>query len=81
MPIYAYYCEKCDPDAEWEAFNSINDRHSVLCPECGDKALIAMSITARPVIQEYYSDNLQAQITGPAQKKRLMKAKGLEETG
>ncbi len=81
MPLYDYYCPKCDNQKQWEGFHSVENRGNEICSDCGGKAYIALSVTAKPIIQEYYSDNLQAQITGPAQKKRLMRAKGLEETG
>ena len=77
MPIYDYFC---DCGKTWEDIRSVKNRNSMVC-ECGHLAKIAISIPARPVIHEYYSENLNAQITGPAQKKRVMKAKGMEESG
>ena len=77
-PIYEYYCT-CT-DETWDAVYNIKDRHTEKCTDCGKKAEIAMSVGAKPVIMEYYSENLQAQVTGPAHRRALMKLKGVEET-
>ena len=80
MPIYEYYCKDCNND-DWEAFHDVDYRNKEKCPDCAKPASIAMSVPGRPVIIEYYSENLQSQVTGPAQKRQLMKAKGVEEAG
>lgn len=77
MPIYDYKCHVCDE--QWESLRSVKDRLSEICTNCGALASIQISRTARPVCHEYYSENLGAYVTGPAQKRRLMKAKNLEE--
>ena len=79
--MYEYYCACVHEDAIWEAFHSIADRNNEKCPDCDQRASIAMSVGQRPVIMEYYSENLQANVTGPAHRKQLMKQKGLEERG
>ena len=79
MPLYEYRCNDCDK--EWDGMNRVANRENENCPDCGVKATILMSVGTRPVIIEYYSENLQAQVTGPAHRKELMKAKGLEERG
>ena len=79
MPLYEYRCDDCDK--EWEGMNRIASRENEKCPTCAKNATIVMSPGMRPVIVEYYSENLQAQVTGPAHRKELMKAKGLEERG
>lgn len=38
-------------------------------------------MNAKPVVYEYYSENLDARITGPKQKARLLKEKNLSEVG
>ena len=81
MPIYEYYCDCYDGEEVWESFHKVDDRNNEKCPDCGQKASIAMSVGQRPVIMEYYSENLQANVTGPAHRKQLMKQKGLEERG
>ena len=77
MPLYEYKCEKCK--REWEKTHKVSDRHYEYC--CGEKAKLLVSKLARPVIYEYFSENLNANITGPAQKKRLMKEKNMREAG
>lgn len=76
MPIYEYRCNRCNE--EWELLKSISTRRDVHC-NCGVKADLLISSPARPIILEYYSENLNDVVTGPEQKKRLMKEKGLEE--
>ena len=77
MPIYEYEC--CG--MKWEIFHNVADRGEEFCPVCDEKAERLISETARPVIQEYFSENLGAQVTGPKQKQQLMKSKGLEAVG
>lgn len=79
MPLYQYVCHECATN--WEAINRIAERLNQRCPDCDGEATIVITLRARPVIHEYYSDNLGAQITGPRQKKRIMKEKGVEESG
>jgi putative FmdB family regulatory protein len=35
MPLYEFYCEKCDKD--FELMRSMNDDTNVDCPECSNK--------------------------------------------
>lgn len=77
MPLYEYGCLDCGE--EWEAFHTVDTRKEEYCVYCGEKAKLFVSKTARPVIHEYYSENLDAIVTGPGQRKELMRAKGLEE--
>lgn len=77
MPLYNYHCDNCGRDLE--LFNTVENRERALCGSCGNNARKVLSSIARPVIMEYYSESLDAYITGPRQKQRLMKAKGLSE--
>lgn len=76
MPIYSYKCSACG--REFEAFNVIRLRELSECP-CGEKANKVLSPIARPVVYEYWSENLNAYVTGPRQKQRLMKERGVTE--
>lgn len=76
MPLYNYKCKSCG--VEFEAFNTVSDREMSLhgCGGFGEKVL---SPIARPVIMEYYSESLGGYVTGPRQKQRLMREKGVSE--
>ncbi len=79
MPIYEYNCEACVEG--WESFHSVDTRMEENCAYCGKKATLLMSVGARPIIEDYYSENLGSTVTGPRHRKELMKAKGMEEVG
>lgn len=79
MPLYNYSCPNCK--REWEAFASIKNRRVARCTKCGRIGELLISCSSRPVILNYWSENLNAHITGPAQKKRIMKERGVEEIG
>ena len=79
MPLYDYYCKSCK--AEWEAFNSMANREEESC-RCGTPATVQISATrTKPVIMDYFSENLNSHITGPEQRRRVMKESGVEEAG
>lgn len=75
MPTYVYGC--CDK--EWENLHTISERNTEVCLNCNGNAEIVIQPTQRPVVMNYYSESLNARITGPAQKKRLMREKSIEE--
>lgn len=77
MPLYNYKCSVCK--SEFEAFNSVANRHSSYHDGCGGVGEKVISLIARPVIMEYYSESLGAHITGPKQKQRVMREKGVSE--
>ena len=77
MPLYEYKCEDCKE--EWEAVHTVDTRKEEYCVLCGEKANMLLSKTQRPIINEYYSENLGAIVTGPKHRKALMRDKGLEE--
>lgn len=76
-PMYEYECPSCQED--WETVHSVDTRKEENCAYCGEKAKLLISVGARPIINEYYSESLDAMVTGPKQRKTLMKAKGMEE--
>lgn len=76
MPVYRYRCDYCN--LEWEAFRSIEKRVEAIC-DCGKLAKIIIQGISRPVIYEGYNEGLGAYVTGPKQKKEIMRRKNLEE--
>jgi putative FmdB family regulatory protein len=76
VPTYQY---KCSCGNDYEAWHHIKDRDNEVCPDCGFKPERVWVMTSKPVVYEYYSESLDCMITGPEQKKRLMKEKGVVE--
>lgn len=78
-PIYNYECE-CG--RKFIAIKKINARKHEIC-DCGLRAKQVLSIPAKPVIicQPYWDSGIGAKITSPKQRKRLLREKGLEESG
>lgn len=77
MPLYTYkHCDKI-----WETSRLIKDRDNVHCQLCGQKADKLVDEIRRPIFMEYFDEGLGTQVTGPKQRQRIMKSKGLEETG
>jgi putative FmdB family regulatory protein len=76
--IYEYKCNVCGE--KFEAWAEVEKRHEMR--HCGQtaKKLISKS-QSKPVVMEYFSENLDAQITGPRQKARVMKEKDVSEVG
>lgn len=77
MPVYKYICRECNK--KWEAFHNIENRKNEWC--CEKRAKMLISTTAKPIVYEYWSENLDAMVTGRKQKSKLMKEKGVEEAG
>ena len=75
-PIYEY---KCSCGSHYEVHHSVENRDNEVCPDCGYKPQRICSVPSNPVVYEYYSESLDAQITGPKQKSQLMKAKSVTE--
>lgn len=65
----------------WEAWKKVDSRDDEFCEECGKRAVRIISRQARPVVYEYYSESLDAYITGPQQKSRILKEKDISEVG
>lgn len=77
MPVYEYECENCG--TEWESYRQVEFRDSEVCESCNKKATRLMSSLGKPVVYGYFSENLDAYITGPRQKSEVMKKKGVTE--
>ena len=81
MPTYDYRCTRCGD--EWEQMARISQ--IVHCDGC---QVPAQRLISAPAVQpdnydakSYYDDGLGARIESRSQRKRLMRAKGLEELG
>ena len=76
MPLYDYNCKKCSKT--WEASHSIEQRKDEYC--CKLVAdLVITGTKSRPVILEGYNQGIGEYITGPAQRRQMMKKHNLEE--
>jgi putative FmdB family regulatory protein len=76
MPLYDYSCKKCN--RTWEASHKIEQRKDEYC--CDLTADLVISATrTRPIILEGYNQGIGEYITGPKQKKQMMKKHNLEE--
>lgn len=77
-PLYEY---RCACGKHHEAYHSVDFRDAETCPQCGLKPERVLSLNATPVVHEYWSENLQAQITGPRQRREIMKKNNMSEIG
>ncbi len=75
-PIYEY---RCACGKHYEAYHSVDLRDYEVCSNCGTKPERVLSFDAKPIVYEYFSENLNAQITGPKQKAQLLKEKNMSE--
>jgi len=73
MPLYDYGCNVCG--RRWTDYRRVADRDNMTC--CAKQADRYLSVTSKPVVYEYYSENLGTQITSPKQKQRVMKEQGV----
>jgi len=76
MPLYNYHCDNCNKDSE--LFNTVEKREYALC-ECGSSMKKIFSLISKPVVYDYYSENLGARVTGPQHKRRLMQERNVRE--
>ena len=45
MPVYEYYCDKCQREVTLTLSISKHDKGQIKCPKCGGKALRALVST------------------------------------
>lgn len=76
MPLYQYHCACGNL---WEATNSIEGRNDETCEKCKAPAKIDVAKGGKPVVVNYFSEHLNRQITGPKQKKKVMRQMNVEE--
>ncbi|PYN59336.1 MAG: hypothetical protein DMD92_09465 [Candidatus Rokuibacteriota bacterium] len=48
MPVYEYYCDKCQREVTFTLTISEHDKGRITCPKCGGKAL-------RPLLSTFVS--------------------------
>ena len=48
MPVYEYYCDKCDREVTLTMTISRHEKGKIECPQCGSKAL-------RPLLSAFMS--------------------------
>ena len=48
MPVYEYYCDKCQREVQVTLSISKHDKAKVACPKCRSKAL-------RPLVSRFFS--------------------------
>ena len=78
MPLYDMRCPLCT--TTWEVLARFNEE--IRCPMCGCLANRLVSAPAfRDEISPYYDNGLGMKIESRDQRKRVLKAKGLEEVG
>jgi len=76
MPNYDVLCNKCD--IEFEEYAKVEDKDDIKCHTCG--SVTQTLITQRGFqFLDGYDPNLQAFVTGPKHRDKIMKEKGLEE--
>lgn len=77
MPLYDYVCD-CGKEREDVCLKISEIDTPVVC-ECGESMRRTIPRNqGKPVIYEYYSENLGTQITSPKQKKAVMEARGVQ---
>ena len=48
MPVYEYYCDKCQCEVQFTLSISAHNKGQLKCPKCGGKAL-------RPLVSTFFS--------------------------
>lgn len=76
MPSYDFECLDCK--FNFEDFTPIVRKDDMLCPNCNGKT---KTLITQHGFQYYegWDDTLQRYLTGPGQRRRLMKEKNIEE--
>ena len=83
-PVYEYKCPKCNKTKE--RLSKVKDKDNALhCMDCSNKIKyiemkrVISKSQGKPVVKEYYSENLDMIITGPEHLKKVMKERGVSE--
>lgn len=81
-PAYDYKCPECGKiDEIIHPIRFINIGAGYECGKCEVQMKRLISRTGKPQVVDYYSENANAHFTGPKQKARILKEKGLTEAG
>ena len=80
MPTYSYQCPCCNEIVE--EFRSVGERNTVKC-DCGAQMeIVILAPPAHPKeILPYFDNGLGCRVQDRADRKRIMRAKGLKEAG
>ena len=78
MPMYDYLCTYCSKDYN-DIFMHLDEKDRAMCPSCGAFMVSQITIRSAPQFYEGYDEQLDAYLTGPKQKQRILKEKGLVE--
>lgn len=78
MPLYELRC--CICYNEWEQYSSVDNRNSLVCPECqratGD---IQISLSNPYTIKSGFNKDIGVEVTGPKQYREFLKDNHMEE--
>ena len=79
MPIYTYKCVVCGQ--RWEQFNHVSDCYDGECCDTKAQKILDKKSMGKMTLQvyNYWCHGSGTRITGPEQRRRIMKEKGLEE--
>lgn len=77
MPMYDFLCKTCSH--EFEAFTHSKHKDYINCEKCHMPTETLITIKSKPLFYEGYDEQLDAYITGPAHKRRIMEEKGISE--
>lgn len=79
MPYYEYECESCG--CRFDEQRPVADRHNIVCRECANPCRIVIGQVGIVAYPSRYNSALGAEITGPRQKRALLKERGLIDIG
>lgn len=79
MPLYDLKCLKCDE--EWEDYSTVAMKDLFKCPidNCNGMGVTQITCSSKPHYYEEYDKELKTQITGPAQREKVLRSKNLVE--
>ena len=80
MPRYDYKCNACGHEFEVVMSSKLLDKFKISCEKClcDTKRLISKT-QGKPLVLDTYNESADAHFTGPAQRARVLKEKGLVE--
>ncbi len=76
MPSYDFECLNCK--LNFEDFATVSNKDNIICPNCKGKT---KTLITQHGFQYYegWDDTLQTYLTGPAQRRKFMKEKDIDE--
>lgn len=78
MPLYDFKCLRCK--LEFEEFVHLVNKDTHVCI-CGGKAKTLISVRAKPIYHSYYCKYSRCYFTGPKDREKKLRAKGLAIAG